>query len=425
MGTWPILGLFVAKLLPIRVKSLNCFQLDDGRRATPQEVSLSVRDAVIVEAVRTPVGRRKGALSGQHAVELSAHVLKALQSRSGIDPALVDDVIWGVVMQAGMQAGNVGRSAVLTAGWPESVPGTTVDRQCGSSQQSVHFAAAGLISGQYDVVVAGGVEVMSAVPMGATTAVKEFGHSYPQSLLDRYGVDQFNQGVGAELIAARWGLSRERLDEFAAGSHAKLADAIDHGRLEGQIAPVELEDGSTFSVDEGLRRGTSVESLSGLRPAFQDDGVIHAGNASQISDGSAALLMMTSARAAELGLTPIARFRTGVLAGDDPVMMLSAPIPATRKVLERSGLSIDDIGTFEINEAFASVPMAWLAETGADPARLNPNGGAIAIGHPLGGSGARLMTQMVHHMRDEEIRYGLQSMCEGGGMANATILELI
>lgn len=386
---------------------------------------MTVRDAVIVEAVRTPVGRRKGALSGQHAVELSAHVLKALQTRSGIDPALVDDVIWGVVMQAGMQAGNVGRSAVLTAGWPESVPGTTIDRQCGSSQQSVHFAAAGLISGQYDVVVAGGVEVMSAVPMGATTAIKEFGRSYPQSLLDRYGIEQFNQGVGAELIADRWNLSREQLDEFAAGSHAKLAEAIDGGRLEGQIVPVELADGSTFTVDEGLRRGTSVESLSGLKPAFQEDGVIHAGNASQISDGSAALLLMTSAKAEELGLTPIARFHTGVLAGDDPVMMLSAPIPATHKVLERSGLSMDDIDTFEINEAFASVPMAWLAETGADPARLNPNGGAIAIGHPLGGSGARLMTQMVHHMRDEQIRYGLQSMCEGGGMANATILELV
>jgi acetyl-CoA acyltransferase len=386
---------------------------------------VSARDAVIVEAVRTPVGRRNGALSGQHAVELSAHVLKALQTRTGIDPEAVDDVIWGVVNQVGMQANNTARTAVLAAGWPESVPGTTIDRQCGSSQQAVHFAAAGLISGQYDVVVAGGVEIMSTVPIGASTAVREYGSPSPRSVLDRYGIEGFNQGIGAEMIADKWGLSREKLDEFSAGSHAKLADAIDGGRLEAQIAPVALADGSMFSVDEGLRRGTSVESLSGLKTVFKDDGVIHAGNASQISDGSAAVLMMTSAKAAELGLTPIARFHTGVLAGDDPVMMLSAPIPATHKALQKSGLSIDDIGAFEVNEAFASVPMAWLAETGADPARLNPNGGAIAIGHPLGGSGARLMTQLVHHMRDQHIRYGLQTMCEGGGLANATILELL
>ncbi|KGN41974.1 thiolase family protein [Knoellia aerolata] len=386
---------------------------------------MSARDAVIVEAVRTPVGRRNGALSGQHAVELSAHVLKALQTRTGIDPEVVDDVIWGVVNQVGMQANNTARTAVLAAGWPESVPGTTIDRQCGSSQQAVHFAAAGLISGQYDVVVAGGVEIMSTVPIGASTAVREYGSPSPRSVLDRYGIEGFNQGIGAEMIADKWGLSREKLDEFSAGSHAKLADAIDGGRLEAQIAPVALADGSLFSVDEGLRRGTSVESLSGLKTVFKDDGVIHAGNASQISDGSAAVLMMTSAKAAELGLTPIARFHTGVLAGDDPVMMLSAPIPATQKALQKSGLLIDDIGAFEVNEAFASVPMAWLAETGADPARLNPNGGAIAIGHPLGGSGARLMTQLVHHMRDRNIRYGLQTMCEGGGLANATILELL
>jgi acetyl-CoA acyltransferase len=386
---------------------------------------VSARDAVIVEAVRTPVGRRNGALSGQHAVELSAHVLKALQTRTGIDPEAVDDVIWGVVNQVGMQANNTARTAVLAAGWPESVPGTTIDRQCGSSQQAVHFAAAGLISGQYDVVVAGGVEIMSTVPIGASTAVREYGSPSPRSVLVRYGIEGFNQGIGAEMIADKWGLSREKLDEFSAGSHAKLADAIDGGRLEAQIAPVALADGSMFSVDEGLRRGTSVESLSGLKTVFKDDGVIHAGNASQISDGSAAVLMMTSAKAAELGLTPIARFDTGVLAGDDPVMMLSAPIPATHKALQKSGLSIDDIGAFEVNEAFASVPMAWLAETGADPARLNPNGGAIAIGHPLGGSGARLMTQLVHHMRDQHIRYGLQTMCEGGGLANATILELL
>jgi len=380
---------------------------------------------VIVEAVRTPVGRRNGALSGAHSVDLSAHVLAALQIRTGIDPAVVDDVIWGVVQQIGMQANNVGRGAVLAAGWPESVPGTTIDRQCGSSQQAVHFAAAGLIAGHYDVVVAGGVEVMSTIPIGATTSVPEYGFASPQSVLDRYGVERFNQGIGAEMIAEKWALSRAMLDDYSAGSHAKLADAIDGGRLEGQIAPVQLPDGNVFSVDEGLRRGTSVESLSGLKTVFKDDGVIHAGNSSQISDGAAALLMMTSAKAADLGLTPIARFHTGVLAGDDPVMMLSAPIPATHKALQRSGLSIDDIGAFEVNEAFASVPLAWLAETGADPERLNPNGGAISIGHPLGGSGARLMTQLVHHMRDEHLRFGLQTMCEGGGMANATILELL
>ncbi len=386
---------------------------------------MTTRDAVIVEAVRTPVGRRKGSLADQHAVDLSAHVLRALADRSGIDPAQVDDVIWGVVQQVGMQTFNVGRSAVLAAGWPESVTGTTIDRQCGSSQQSVHFAAAGLIAGQYDVAIAGGVEIMSAIPMGAAMAIPELGLGWSQSMLDRYDVTEFNQGIGAEMMAERWQLSREACDEFAAASHAKLAAAIDAGRLAGQVAPVTLADGSVFDTDEGLRRGTSVESLSGLKPVFKADGVVHAGNSSQISDGAAALLMMTSEKAAELGLTPIARFHTGVMAGDDPVMMLSAPIPATAKVLERSGLTLDEIGVYEVNEAFAPIPMAWLAETGADPARLNPNGGAIAIGHPLGGSGARIMTQMLHHMRDDEIRYGLQTMCEGGGMANATILELL
>ncbi|GMA20740.1 thiolase family protein [Arsenicicoccus piscis] len=386
---------------------------------------MPARDAVIVEAVRTPVGRRKGSLADAHATDLSAHVLTALAERSGVDPEVVDDVIWGCVQQVGMQSFNVGRNAVLAAGWPETVPATTIDRQCGSSQQAVHFAAAGIMSGQYDVAVAGGVELMTRIPLGAPLAVKELGSPYSQAMLDRYGVDGFNQGIGAELMAERWGLTREACDEFSARSHAKLADAVDHGRLEGQLAPVPLPDGSTLTADEGLRRGTSVESLAGLKTVFKDDGVIHAGNSSQISDGAAALLMTTSEKAAELGLTPIARFHTGVLAGDDPVMMLSAPIPATRKVLDRSGLSLSDIGVFEVNEAFAPVPMAWLAEIGADESLLNPNGGAIAIGHPLGASGARIMTQLVHHMRDNKIRYGLQTMCEGGGMANATILELL
>ena len=389
------------------------------------EVLVSPRDVVIVDAVRTPVGRRNGSLADQHAVDLSAHVLTALQQRTGIDPAIVDDVIWGVVNQVGMQALNTARNAVLAAGWPESVPGTTLDRQCGSSQQAVHFAAAGIASGQYDVAIAGGVEIMSRVPIGSSTRVEELGFGHSQAMLDRYEVTEFNQGTGAEMMAEHWGFSREQVDAFSAHSHAKLANAIDEGRLEGQIAPVTLADGTVFAIDEGLRRGTSVESLAGLKTVFKEDGVIHAGNSSQISDGAAALLLMAAEKAEELGLEPLARFHTGVLAGNDPVMMLSAPIPATLKVLERSGLSIDDIGVFEVNEAFAPVPMAWLKETGADPDRLNPNGGAIAIGHPLGGSGARLMTQMVHHMKDQGIRYGLQTMCEGGGMANATILELL
>lgn len=385
---------------------------------------MNPRDAVIVEAVRTPVGKRNGSLAAVHPVDLSAHVLSALAQRSGVAPELVDDVIWGCVQQVGAQSFNIGRNAVLAAGWPESVPATTLDRQCGSSQQAVHFAAAGLVAGHYDIVVAGGVEAMSLIPMGAGIG-KDVGFPYPPTVLERYDVPTFNQGIGAEMMAAKWGFDRTACDAFAAQSHERLAAAVDAGRLERQIAPVTLPDGSMLSADEGLRRGTTAESLAGLKPVFKADGVIHAGNASQISDGAAALLMMTAAKADELGLTPIARFHSGALAGDDPVMMLSAPIPATRKVLDRSGLSLDEIGVFEVNEAFAPVPMAWLAELGADPAKLNPNGGAIAIGHPLGGSGARIMTQMVHHMRDNGIRYGLQTMCEGGGMANATIIELL
>ncbi|MCW2667219.1 MAG: acetyl-CoA C-acyltransferase [Frankiales bacterium] len=386
---------------------------------------MSTRDAVIVDAVRTPVGKRNGSLAGFHATTLSAHVLNALVARNGgFDPSVVDDVIWGCVQQVGMQAGSVGRMSVLAAGWPESVPSVTVDRQCGSSQQSVHQAAAGLMSGQYDVAVAGGVEMMSTIPMGAATAVADFGKPGGPEVRERYGVT-FNQGVGAEMMVEKWGFTRTQLDEFAAASHEKLAAATDGGRLKDQIAPVALEGGGQLELDEGLRRGTTAEKLAALKPAFKEGGSIHAGNSSQISDGAAALLMMTSEKAAELGMTPIARVHTAVLAGDDPVMMLSAPIPATHKALKKSGLSINDIGAFEINEAFAPVPMAWLVETGADPARLNPNGGAIAIGHPLGGSGARLMTHLVHHMRDNNIRYGLQSMCEGGGRATATILELL
>src|SRR5580700_6824706 len=381
-----------------------------------------MRDAVIVQAVRTPVGKRNGGLSEVPPADLSAHVLKAVAERSGIDPALIEDVIWGCVGQVGEQSLDIARNAVLGAGWPESVPGVTVDRQCGSSQQAVSFAAAGVIAGHYDVVVAGGVESMSRVPMGMSVAGQwPFGEGFRA----RYNGIAPNQGLGAEMIVDRWGFTRTQLDEFSLGSHAKAAAAQDEGRFAGEIAPVTSPAGVKVEADEGVRRGGTVEGLAGLKPAFRSDGTITAANSSQISDGSAALLITTSEKAAELGLTPIARIHTAVVTGDDPVIMLTGPIPATALALKRSGLSVADIGVFEVNEAFAPVPLAWLAETGADPARLNPNGGAIAIGHPLGGSGARLMTTLVHHMRETGTKYGLQTMCEGGGQANATILELL
>jgi len=381
----------------------------------------SMVDAYIVEAVRSPVGKRNGGLAKVHPAELSAQVLAALVDRAGIDPAVIDDVIWGCVGQIGEQSSDIARTAALTAGWPDTVTGVTVDRQCGSSQQSLHFAAAGVIAGQYDVVVAGGVESMSQVTIGSAA---EFGaRPFPERFQARYGMP--NQGVGAELMAERWSLSRTQLDEFAVASHEKAAAAQDSHAFDDQIVPIRRGDGSVVTADEGIRRGTSVDTLAALKPAFKADGVIHAGNASQISDGSAALLVMSGEKAKELGCTPIARVHTAVLAGADPVIMLSAPIPATQKALRKSGLTVDDIGVFEINEAFASVPLAWQVEIGADDKVLNPNGGAIALGHPLGGSGARLLTTMVHHMRANGIRYGLQSMCEGGGQANATIVELV
>ncbi|GAA2427387.1 thiolase family protein [Mycolicibacterium llatzerense] len=379
-------------------------------------------EAVIVEAVRSPIGRRNGALSGVHPAELSAQVLNALVQRAGVDPALVDDVIWGCVMQAGEQALDIARTAVLTAGWPETVPGVTVDRQCGSSQQSVHFAAAGVVAGHYDIVVAGGVESMSRTPMGSSLA--NGGHPYPEAFRARY-TETPNQGTGAEMMAEKWGLSRTQLDEFSLRSHEKAAAAQDAGVFKDQIVAIKDQDGNIVSEDGGIRRGGTVEAMAAIKPAFKEDGVIHAGNASQISDGSAALLIMSAEKAKELGLKPLARLHTGVLAGADPVMMLSAPIPATQKALAKSGLSVGDIGVFEVNEAFAPVPMAWLKDIGADEDRLNPNGGAIALGHPLGGSGARIMTTLLHHMRDNGIQYGFQTMCEGGGQANATILELL
>lgn len=380
-----------------------------------------MNDAVIVAARRTPTGKREGMLSGIHPADLSALVIEDIVSTTGIDPNLIDDVIWGCVTQAGEQTGDIARTAALSAGLPESVTGVTVDRQCGSSQQALHFAAAGVASGQYDIAIAGGVESMSRNPMFSSSMGKS---PYGTKFKDRYQGDDPNQGIGAEMIAEKWGFSRTELDEFAVRSHELAAAATDAGAFESQIIPVETENG-TVSVDEGIRRGGSVEKLAKLQTVFKEDGVIHAGNASQISDGSAATLVMSSQRAKELRLTPLVRVHTAVLAGADPIMMLTAPIPATEKALKKSGLSINDIGTFEINEAFAPVPLAWLKETGANPDLLNPHGGAIALGHPLGGSGARLMSTMIHNMVNNNIKYGLQSMCEGGGQANATILELL
>ncbi|HHX84132.1 MAG TPA: acetyl-CoA C-acyltransferase [Actinomycetales bacterium] len=378
--------------------------------------------AVIVEAVRSAVGKRKGGLAGVHPADLSGQVLKALVERAGVDPSAVEDVIWGCVTQAGEQTGDIARTAALSAGFPETVTGVTIDRQCGSSQQALSFAVAVVEAGHHDVVVAGGVESMTRQPMGSSLTGE--GIPYGESFLGRYDGVMPNQGIGAEMIAERWGFTRTQLDEFAVSSHEKAAAAQDSGFFAGHIVPVQTPDG-VMDTDEGIRRGSTVEALAGLKTPFKEDGVISAGNASQISDGSAAILVMSEEAAAKHGCTPIARVHTATLAGDDPVIMLTAPIPATAKALEKSGLSIDDIGVFEVNEAFASVPMAWLAETGADPAKLNPNGGAIALGHPLGGSGARIMSDMIAHMKAGGIRYGLQTMCEGGGQANATIVELL
>ena len=386
-----------------------------------------MRETVIVEAVRTAVGKRNGGLSGMHPADLSAVVLNGLLERTSVDPAIIDDVIWGCVSQVGDQSSNIGRYAVLAAGWPESIPGTTVNRACGSSQQALDFAVQAVMSGQQDVVVAGGVEVMSRVPLGSARAT---GMPYGPKVLARYDGFSFNQGLSAEMIAKKWGFSRTRLDEYSVQSHERAAAAQDSGAFIEQIVPVfvdgaEGSDGTVVTADEGVRRGTSVEKLAALKPAFADDGVIHAGNSSQISDGAAALLVTTAEMALELGLTPIVRYRAGAVTGADPVLMLTGPIPATEKVLRKAGVALSEVGVFEVNEAFAPVPLAWTAETGANPGLVNPLGGAIALGHPLGASGAVLMTRMVHHMRDNGIRYGLQTMCEGGGTANATLVELV
>ncbi|HEY9311021.1 thiolase family protein [Williamsia sp.] len=380
-----------------------------------------MREVVIVEAVRTPVGKRNGGLAGIHPVDLSAHVLGALVERSGVDPAIIDDVVWGCVSQVGDQSSNVGRYSVLAAGWPESIPGVTINRACGSSQQALDFAVQAVMSGQQDVVVAGGVEVMSRVPLGAARST---GAPYGPKALGRYEGFAFNQGISAEKIAQKWGFDRTAVDEYSVLSHERAALAQDAGAFESQIAAVQTDDG-VVTADEGIRRGSTVERLGNLKPAFTDDGVIHAGNSSQISDGAAALLVMTPEKARELGLNPLVRYTAGAVVGDDPVLMLTGPIPATAKVLDKAGVKLSEVGVFEVNEAFAPVPMAWLAETGADPDLLNPLGGAIALGHPLGGSGAVLMTRMINHMRDNGVRYGLQTMCEGGGTANATLVELV
>ena len=390
--------------------------------------------AVIVDALRTPMGKRNGKLSGWHPADLAAEVLKALAERNDLDPALVDDVIMGCVMQVGHQGLNVGRNAVLGAGWPESVPATTVDRQCGSSQQSAHFAAQGVMAGAYDVVVAAGVEVMSTTPMGAsvTPGSVPFGPRVIERYRDVGGL--VPQGISAEMIADKWGLTREQLDEYGARSQQLAHAATVEGRFEREILPVQgrlwdREKGEVVELDEvvrddgGIRPGTTVESLANLKPAFKPDGKVTAGNSSQITDGAAAVLIMSEERAAELGMTPRARFHSFALAGVDPVTMLTGPIPATTKVLERAGLGVDDIDLFEVNEAFASVVLAWEAEHHPDMSKVNVNGGAVALGHPLGCSGARLLTTLLNELERTGGRYGLQTMCEGGGMANAFVIE--
>ncbi|KYC59314.1 thiolase family protein [Heyndrickxia coagulans] len=380
-----------------------------------------MREAVIVEAVRTPVGKRNGLLSGIRAEELAAKVLQEVVKRTGISPDLVEDVIMGCVSQVGEQASDIARQAALIAGFPIEVPGVTVDRQCGSSQQAVHFAAQAVLSGDMDVVIAGGVESMSRVPIGSNRS----GVQFSKVLTAKYNM--IHQGLSADLIAEKWGISREKMDHYALESHRRALQAQKEGRFDREIMPVEAEqpDGIAVSVvkDEGPRADTSVQKLAALKPAFQEDGRITAGNASQISDGAAAVLIMSRTKAESLGLKPRFRILARAVVGSDPTLMLTGVIPATEKVLHQAGLSIDDIDVFEVNEAFASVPLAWLLETGASPEKLNPNGGAIALGHPLGASGARLMTTMVHELERTNDRYGLQTMCEGYGMANATIIE--
>ena len=382
-------------------------------------------EAVVVDAVRTPLGKRNGALKDWHPADLAAETLKALAERNSLDPELVDDVIMGCVSQVGEQTFNIGRNAVLGAGWPESVPGLTIDRQCGSSQQSAHFAAQGVMAGVYDVVVAAGVESMTRVPMGITFSQGP-GKPFGEQMRTRYNDELVPQGLSAEMIAEMWGLSREDLDRIGYDSHVRAARATAEGRFDSQIIPIEVktDEGPTvITRDQGIRPDTSMEALGALKPAFREDGVVTAGNSSQITDGAAALLITSPERAGELGWEPKARFVSFSVVGTNPVTMLTGPIPATERVLDNAGLSVGEIDLFEVNEAFAAVIGAWLADIPASWDRTNVNGGAISLGHPLGASGARLMTTLVHELERSGGRYGLQTMCEGGGTANGTIIE--
>jgi acetyl-CoA acyltransferase len=387
--------------------------------------------AVIVDAVRTAGGKRNGKLRNWHAVDLASEALKALQERNKLDPALIDDVIMGCVMQVSEQALNVGRNAVLAAGWPESVPATTIDRQCGSSQQALHFAAQGVMAGAYDVVVAAGVESMTRTPMGSSV-VRELGYPFGPRMMARYAEKGglVSQGIGAEMIADQWGISREELDAFSARSHQRAARATAEGRFENEIIPVAIRDDEghdtdeLITSDEGIRPDSTVETLANLKPAFKPEGgKITAGNSSQITDGASAVLIMSEEKASALGLRPRARFHAFALAGVDPITMLTGPIPATTTVLERAKLTLDDIDAVEINEAFASVVLAWEKEHHPNMELVNPNGGAIALGHPLGASGGKLLATLLNELERTDGRYGLLTMCEGGGLANATIIE--
>ena len=389
----------------------------------------TLQEAVIVDAVRTPLGRRGGKLKDWHPVDLAAEVLRAVVERNGLDPTLIDDVIMGCLDQVGEQGANIGRLAALAAGLPDSVPGTTVDRQCGSSQQAAHFAAQGVMAGAYDIVIAAGVESMTRVPFYAN--LPDPSEAYGPRFRARYhlGPDDFlDTGVAGEIVADKWEIGREELDALAMESHLRAARATSEGRFTREVIPLRVvtDDGEQMmSTDEGIRPGSTMESLAKLRTVFREDGKLTAGTSSQITDGAAAVLIMSERKAEQLGLTPLARFHTFALAGIDPIEMLSGPIPATRKAFARSGLGVDDIDLYEVNEAFASVPLAWQREIGADMTKVNVNGGAIALGHPVGASGARLMATLVHEMQRTDARYGLQTMCEGGGMANATILERV
>ena len=386
-----------------------------------------MNQAVIVDAVRTPLGKRNGLLKDWHPVDLAAETLTAIAERNNLDPEMVDDVIMGCVSQVGEQTYNIGRSAVLGAGWPDSVPGVTLDRQCGSSQQAAHFAAQGVMAGVYDVVVASGVESMTRVPMGISFSQGP-GKPFGEKMRARYHDSLVPQGISAEIIAERWDIGRDELDQISYDSHMRAAAATDEGRFDAQVVPIEVRDNggaSVVTVDEGIRPTTTMEALGALKPAFQEDGKVTAGNSSQITDGAASLLITSEAKAAELGWRPKARFVSFSVVGTDPISMLTGPIPATELALAKAGLSMEDVGLFEINEAFASVVAAWLRESGGNWDRVNVNGGAIALGHPLGASGGRLMTALVHEMERTGTRYGLQAMCEGSGTANGTILELI